>query len=64
MRPDAETRPEIDTQPEVTELLHSSHYREGFYTELSSDTLSKGINEQVVRAISKKRNEPEWMLEF
>ncbi|WP_041472994.1 Fe-S cluster assembly protein SufB [Vibrio atlanticus] len=64
MRPDAETRPEIDTQPEVTELLQSGHYREGFYTELSSDTLSKGINEQVVRAISAKRNEPEWMLEF
>ena len=28
------------------------------------DRLAKGINEEVVRAISAKRNEPEWMLEF
>lgn len=54
----------VETQPEVEEMLQSSGYKEGFYTELSSDTLSRGINEQVVRAISAKRNEPSWMLEF
>ncbi|EKW85368.1 FeS cluster assembly protein sufB, partial [Escherichia coli 97.0007] len=30
----------------------------------ATDELAKGINEEVVRAISAKRNEPEWMLEF
>lgn len=54
----------VETQPEVEELFQNSNYKEGFYTQLSSDTLSKGINEQVVRAISAKRNEPQWMLEF
>ncbi|AIW14259.1 Fe-S cluster assembly protein SufB [Vibrio tubiashii] len=54
----------VETQPEVEELFQTSHYKEGFYTQLSSDTLSKGINEQVVKAISAKRNEPDWMLQF
>ncbi|KHA59466.1 cysteine desulfurase [Vibrio variabilis] len=54
----------VETQPEVEELFQTSHYKEGFYTQLSSDTLSKGINEDVVRAISAKRSEPEWMLQF
>ncbi|KHD25319.1 cysteine desulfurase [Vibrio caribbeanicus] len=54
----------VETQPKVEELFQTSHYKEGFYTQLSSDTLSKGINEDVVRAISAKRSEPEWMLQF
>ncbi|EPU6470185.1 Fe-S cluster assembly protein SufB [Citrobacter amalonaticus] len=40
------------------------NYKEGFFTQLQTDELAKGINEEVVRAISAKRNEPEWMLEF
>ncbi|KGY10238.1 Fe-S cluster assembly protein SufB [Vibrio sinaloensis] len=54
----------VETQPEVEELFQTSHYKEGFYTQISSDTLSQGINEDVVRAISAKRSEPEWMLQF
>lgn len=40
------------------------NYKEGFFTHLQTDELAKGINEDVVRAISAKRNEPDWMLEF
>ena len=40
------------------------NYKEGFFTQLQTDELAKGINEEVVRAISARRNEPEWMLEF
>lgn len=40
------------------------NYKEGFFTQLATDELAKGINEEVVRAISAKRNEPEWMLSF
>lgn len=40
------------------------NYKEGFFTQLATDELAKGINEEVVRAISAKRNEPEWMLKF
>ena len=39
------------------------NYKEGFFTQLATDELAKGINEEVVRAISAKRNEPEWMVE-
>lgn len=37
------------------------NYKEGFFTQLATDELAKGINEEVVRAISAKRNEPEWI---
>ncbi|HAZ53970.1 MAG TPA: Fe-S cluster assembly protein SufB, partial [Franconibacter helveticus] len=40
------------------------NYKEGFFTRLQTDELAKGINEEVVRAISARRNEPDWMLEF
>ena len=40
------------------------NYKEGFFTQLQTDELAHGISEDVVRAISAKRNEPEWMLEF
>lgn len=39
-------------------------YKEGFFTQLQTEEFEHGINEDVVRAISAKRNEPEWMLEF
>lgn len=39
-------------------------YKQGFFTHLATDELAQGIDEQVVRAISAKRNEPAWMLEF
>ncbi|STS91398.1 iron-sulfur cluster assembly protein SufB [Klebsiella variicola] len=38
--------------------------KRGFFTRLQTDELAKGINEEVVRAISARRNEPQWMLEF
>lgn len=50
---------------EINDLLSkNAHYREGFVTETKVETFAKGINEDVVRAISAKKDEPEWMLEF
>ncbi|ADV33756.1 FeS cluster assembly protein sufB [Candidatus Blochmanniella vafra str. BVAF] len=40
------------------------NYKEGFFTTLQSEEFNKGINENVIRAISKKRLEPAWMLKF
>lgn len=55
----------VDVQEEIVELLSEGrNYAEGFYTEIESDTFEKGINEAVVRAISVKKNEPKWMLEW
>ncbi|WP_178863152.1 Fe-S cluster assembly protein SufB [Thiomicrorhabdus cannonii] len=50
---------------EINELLSKNkHYKEGFVTTTTVETFEKGLNEAVVRAISAKKNEPEWMLEF
>ena len=42
----------------------NNDYKYGFVTDVESDTFDKGLNEDVVRAISKKKNEPEFMLNF
>lgn len=41
-----------------------SHYKYGFVTEVETDTLPKGLNEDVIRAISAKKNEPQFLLDF
>ena len=41
-----------------------SDYKYGFYTEIESDMAPKGLNEDIVRLISRKKDEPEWMLEW
>jgi Fe-S cluster assembly protein SufB len=40
------------------------HYKYGFVTDIEADFAPKGLNEDVVRFISKKKEEPEWMLEW
>ncbi|MFT4463652.1 MAG: Fe-S cluster assembly protein SufB [Sodalis sp. (in: enterobacteria)] len=60
-RSNTDTPEAIDaTQPWVK----SERYKEGFFTQLATEELAHGISEDVVRAISAKRDEPEWMLEF
>ena len=39
-------------------------YKYGFVTDVQEDKIPKGLNEEVVRLISEKKGEPEWMLEF
>ncbi|MBI5729754.1 MAG: Fe-S cluster assembly protein SufB [Ignavibacteriales bacterium] len=48
----------------VLDDLTSSEYKWGFVTDIESETAAKGLNENVVRMISKKKNEPEWMTEW
>ena len=42
----------------------SRPYAAGFTTDIESDTFAKGLDEDVVRAISAKKDEPEWLLDF
>ncbi len=44
--------------------LVNQPYKYGFVTEIESDTIPRGLSEDVVRLISAKKNEPEFMLEF
>ncbi len=48
---------------QLKELL-SQDYKLGFETLVESETFPKGLNEDVIKAISKKKNEPDWLLEF
>lgn len=41
-----------------------SEYKYGFTTDIETDVIPIGLSEEVVRMISAKKNEPEWMLEF
>lgn len=44
--------------------LTQSEYKYGFYTDIEMETAPKGLNEDIIRFISKKKNEPEFMLDF
>jgi len=39
-------------------------YKYGFYTDIETEEFPKGLNEDIVRLLSKKKNEPEWMLDY
>ncbi|QLE01087.1 Fe-S cluster assembly protein SufB [Galbibacter sp. BG1] len=52
------------TEEELKKELETKEYEYGFYTDIESDTLPVGLNEDIVRAISKKKNEPEWMTDW
>ena len=49
------------TEEELKKELETKEYEYGFYTDIESDTFPKGLNEDIVIAISKKKEEPEWM---
>lgn len=44
--------------------ITNKEYKYGFSTDIETETIEKGLNEDVVRLISEKKNEPEWLLEF
>ncbi len=48
----------------VLQNLVNQPYRHGFVTEIEAETAPKGLNEDIIRLISSKKNEPEWLLEF
>lgn len=52
----------METLPEANSLV--GEYTHGWHTDVETDTLPKGLTEEVVRAISAKKNEPEFMLEY
>jgi Fe-S cluster assembly protein SufB len=53
-----------NNQDEILNGLNSSDYKYGFYTDIETDKLPKGLNEDIIRQISLRKNEPDWMLEW
>ena len=54
----------MSTSTETIEQLANREYKYGFYTDVEAETIPKGLNEDVVRLISEKKGEPEWLLEW
>jgi Fe-S cluster assembly protein SufB len=54
----------MSTSTEVIEQLANTEYKYGFVTDVEQDIVAKGLNEDVVRLISEKKGEPEWLLEW
>lgn len=52
------------TEDDLKKELETQEYEYGFYSELDAETFPKGLNEEVIRKISKKKEEPEWMTEW
>lgn len=51
-------------QDEILDDLTQSEYKYGFYTKVETDKVAPGLNPDVIRMISAKKEEPEWMLEW
>lgn len=47
-----------------SEDILNSDYKYGFYTDIETEEFPKGLNEEIIHLISKKKEEPEWLLEF
>lgn len=55
----------MDKEPKnIIDEVTQSEYKYGFFTDIEMDTAPKGLNEDIIRFISVKKNEPEWLLEF
>ncbi len=53
----------MNASKDSLDRMIQSGYEEGFVTDVESDTLPPGLDEKVIRAISLRKQEPEWMLE-
>jgi len=53
----------MPTATNTIEALATQEYKYGFVTEVETESVPKGLNEDVIRLISPKKNEPDWMLE-
>jgi Fe-S cluster assembly protein SufB len=52
------------SQDEILEGVTSAEYKYGFTTDFESDNLPPGLDEDVIRALSAKKNEPEWLTDW
>ncbi len=48
----------------IDEAFVKQDYKYGFVTDVDADTIPRGLNEDIVRIISAKKNEPQWLLDW
>ena len=54
----------MSTSTDTIEQLATQDYKYGFVTDIEMDAIPRGLSEDVVRLISERKQEPEWMLEW
>jgi len=54
----------MEDSNKIIDDVTSGEYKYGFVTEIETETIHRGLNEETVRTISAKKNEPEWLLEY
>src|SRR3989304_6105262 len=54
----------MPTATDTIEALATQEYKYGFVTEVETESVPKGLNEDIIRLISAKKTEPDWMLEW
>ena len=55
---------DINEEKERLNDITKSEYKEGFVTDVEQEFIPKGLNEDIVRMISKRKDEPQWLLDF
>ncbi len=55
---------DIKEEDKIIQEVTRQEYKEGFVTEVGQDFIPKGLDEDIIRTISRLKEEPEWMLEF
>lgn len=64
MNKDTARKPDTNDPNSVIDDVTGSEYKYGFITDIDTDIIPRGLNEDVIRFISAKKGEPEWLLEF
>lgn len=54
----------VKQEDKILDEVTNKEYRYGFTTDVESETIAPGLDEDVIRTISAKKNEPEWLLEY
>ena len=55
---------DINEEKELLQDITKKEYKEGFVTDVDQDFIPKGLNEDIVRMISERKGEPQWLLDF
>ena len=55
---------DINEEKELLQDITKKEYKEGFVTDVDQDFIPKGLNEDIVRMISERKGEPQWLLNF
>ena len=61
---DLQPQKKNEESEKIIDEVTSSDYKYGFVTDIDTEVIPKGLNEEIIRLISSKKNEPEWSLGF